>query len=106
MLMTTGERGLQGDQGLPGFPGQKGESGPPGIGFPGPTGSKGKLLHVDPSTANHACVTDISHTYLMEMKTVYGYNKTRLKKCLIYVFRNKWNSRSYRITRRARNPWP
>lgn len=44
MLLTTGDRGLQGDSGLPGFPGEKGEHGPPGTGVPGPTGPKGKFF--------------------------------------------------------------
>lgn len=48
MLSATGDRGLQGDPGFPGFPGEKGEHGSPGIGFPGPTGAKGKVLHVEP----------------------------------------------------------
>lgn len=43
-VMTVGDRGLPGDPGLPGFRGTKGEQGPPGIGFPGPTGPKGKLV--------------------------------------------------------------
>lgn len=42
--MAVGDRGLPGDPGLPGFHGAKGEQGPPGIGFPGPTGPKGKLV--------------------------------------------------------------
>lgn len=45
--IAAGETGLPGDAGIPGFPGQKGEFGPPGIGLPGPTGAKGKLLHFD-----------------------------------------------------------
>lgn len=59
MLLATGDRGLQGDPGLPGFPGNKGETGPPGIGFPGPTGPKGKLFHVDPSPSVHRYITGI-----------------------------------------------
>lgn len=43
--IAPGERGLPGDEGVPGFPGQKGEFGPPGIGLPGPTGAKGKLVY-------------------------------------------------------------
>lgn len=45
IAIAVGERGLPGDAGIPGFPGPKGEFGPPGIGLPGPTGAKGKLLH-------------------------------------------------------------
>lgn len=53
MLLAAGDRGLPGDPGLPGFPGQKGEHGSPGIGFPGPTGPKGKLLYVGPIPPLH-----------------------------------------------------
>lgn len=41
IFLATGDRGLQGNPGLPGFPGEKGQHGAPGIGLPGPTGSKG-----------------------------------------------------------------
>lgn len=57
MLLATGDRGLAGDPGLPGFPGQKGDPGQPGIGLPGPTGPKGKSIHLDPIPPLHGCIT-------------------------------------------------
>lgn len=68
ILLTTGDRGLQGDPGLPGFPGEKGEHGPPGIGFPGPTGPKGKFFQIDSYSLLH----------WMHQKHAHKQNKTEM----------------------------
>lgn len=64
-VVVVGDRGLPGDPGLPGFRGTKGDQGPPGIGFPGPTGPKGKLLHVDYIPPHHRCITNIHSLYMI-----------------------------------------
>lgn len=61
MLLTTGDKGLQGDRGLPGFPGEKGEHGLPGIGLPGPTGPKGTFQNFQHVPTLRGCARDCFH---------------------------------------------
>lgn len=95
MFLAPGERGLPGDVGLPGFPGERGEHGPPGIGPPGPTGAKGKLLLIDPIPPVRA--SQALTTFALELSTLAEQNSH-----FPHLYRNRWNSRSFRITGRNR----